>query len=92
MKKINLMYLFFALLTFSACSDDDNEGGAWAIPEELVFDGGPGKDGIPSIDSPIFTSISNTNFLTDNDLVIVARWLDSSKVGEFVRKVVESVN
>ena len=30
--------------------------------------------------------------IPDNDLVIVARWLDSSKVGEFVRKVVESVN
>ena len=30
--------------------------------------------------------------IPDNDLVIVARWLDSSKVGELVRKVVESVN
>ena len=26
----------------------------------------------------------------DNDLVIVARWIDSSKIGEFVNKVVES--
>ena len=30
--------------------------------------------------------------IPDNDLVIVARWLDSSKVGEFVRKIVESIN
>ena len=30
--------------------------------------------------------------IPDNDLVIVARWLDSSKVGELVRKVIESVN
>ncbi len=28
--------------------------------------------------------------IPDHDMVVVARWLDSSKVGEFVRKVVES--
>jgi len=30
--------------------------------------------------------------IPDHDMVIVVRWLDSSKVGEFVRKVVESIN
>jgi len=26
----------------------------------------------------------------DNDLVIVARWIDSSKIGELIKKVIES--
>tara|TARA_B100000287_G_scaffold96970_1_gene88996 strand:+ start:915 stop:2042 length:1128 start_codon:yes stop_codon:yes gene_type:complete len=30
--------------------------------------------------------------IPDHDMVIVARWLDSSKVGEFVKKVVDSHN
>ena len=33
-------------------------------------DGGPGKDGIPSLDSPQFASASNTTYLSDDDLVI----------------------
>ncbi len=30
--------------------------------------------------------------IPDNDLVIVARWMDTSKIGDFVKKVVESIN
>ncbi|MEM8902054.1 MAG: hypothetical protein AAGC85_28365, partial [Bacteroidota bacterium] len=25
---------------------------SWTIPQDQVFDGGPGKDGIPSVDNP----------------------------------------
>jgi len=44
----------------------------WLIPFEEVVDGGTGKDGIPSIDNPVFTSVSssNTNYLKDDDLVV----------------------
>jgi len=32
---------------------NDNNSVAWLIPLKEVVDGGPGKDGIPSIDTPI---------------------------------------
>jgi hypothetical protein len=44
----------------------------WLIPVSEVKDGGPGKDGIPSIDDPKFLDVNdtNTNFLIEDDLVI----------------------
>jgi CubicO group peptidase (beta-lactamase class C family) len=30
--------------------------------------------------------------IPDHDLVIVARWIDTSKIGDFVKKVVESIS
>ncbi len=44
----------------------------WLIPKSEVKDGGPGKDGIPSIDFPKFLNASDSeaNFLNDDDLVI----------------------
>ena len=61
-------------------SNDNNDDGAssnnntqdWLIPISEVKDGGPGKDGIPSIDSPKFIDANDprTDFLNDADLVI----------------------
>jgi hypothetical protein len=44
----------------------------WLIPISEVKDGGPGKDGIPSIDAPTFLNASDSgaSFLLDEDLVI----------------------
>ena len=44
----------------------------WLIPISQVKDGGPGKDGIPSIDSPKFVNATDpgADFLKDDDLVI----------------------
>lgn len=44
----------------------------WLIPVSQVKDGGPGKDGIPSIDFPQFVDSSSleASFLDDDDLVI----------------------
>lgn len=67
------------LLIITACSSDNSNGnesqqnqnsGSWLIPIEEVRDGGPGKDGIPSIDSPNFTNANEVTFLNDNDLII----------------------
>lgn len=44
-------------------SGSNNSGGtgssasSWLIPEGEVADGGPGRDGIPSLDNPIFDSV-----------------------------------
>lgn len=81
MKK-HLFYLFtFCLLSVSCSSDDNNSNipndssnpnssTEWLIPISDVKDGGPGKDGIPSIDNPNFTTANDVTFLNDNDLVV----------------------
>jgi len=58
-------------------NNNNNNGGNnssddWLIPVSEVKDGGPGKDGIPSIDSPRFIDAndSSASFLNDEDLVV----------------------
>lgn len=41
-------------------SDSESE---WLVPEHEVIDGGPGRDGIPSIDSPEFAPAHETDFI-----------------------------
>jgi len=40
------------------------------IPLEKIKGGGPPKDGIPSIDNPVFTNVENSHFMSDSDTVI----------------------
>jgi len=64
--------------TFSAGDDGDNgddgsnPNSEWLIPVSEVKDGGPGKDGIPSIDSPIFINPEDETVITisDDDLIV----------------------
>ncbi len=53
---------------------NNNNGGGltgnWLIPAAEVKDGGPGKDGIPSIDNPTFLSASDALYLEDEDLIV----------------------
>lgn len=42
----------------------------WLISRDDVVDGGPGRDGIPSIDSPAFEPISGNTSVRDDDLVV----------------------
>ncbi|MEM7656398.1 MAG: DUF3179 domain-containing protein [Bacteroidota bacterium] len=69
-----LLPSFLALsLCFLACQETPPTPGPneWAIPISEVRDGGPGKDGIPSIDEPEFVSIADAStFLLDSDLVV----------------------
>lgn len=77
--KTNFYYFFFYLLLLISCSNDITDDGfddgpngnnEWTITKSGIRDGGPGKDGIPSIDDPIFISANNVDFLSDTDLVI----------------------
>lgn len=43
------------------------DGVKHSIPLNEILSGGPGKDGIPSIDSPKFISVSEASFLNDAD-------------------------
>lgn len=77
-----LIVLLFVLLSAanSSCeeggvsggsgTDQDTLTGKWLVPKEKVFDGGPGKDGIPSVDEPKFLDASQVEYLNSNDLVL----------------------
>jgi hypothetical protein len=43
---------------------------SWSIPSDEVFDGGPGKDGIPALDEPEFINAGEADYLSDGDLVL----------------------
>ncbi len=47
-----------------------NPNDNWLVDITYVRDGGPGKDGIPSIDSPVYLSIQDATFMRDSDIVI----------------------
>lgn len=49
-----------------------SNGGAsgWLIPQNQVFDGGPGKDGIPALSNPESRQINEISYLNDDDLVL----------------------
>ena len=86
MKTLNYLYAtaFSIILLTCSSGDTDNSGGTnggmdddgssptdiWLIPSDEIRDGGPGKDGIPSIDNPMFMDASAVNFLSDDELVI----------------------
>lgn len=71
-----LIYSVLILYVLTGCSDNDNgqrptdASGDWLISSDQVFDGGPGKDGIPALTNPNFFNVSEANYLLDNDLVL----------------------
>lgn len=44
-----------------------DDGIIHSIPLDEILEGGPGKDGIPSIDNPKFTSVAGGTYLNDED-------------------------
>ena len=46
------------------------DGTKHIVPLDRIKSGGPPKDGIPSIDEPNFVTASESNFVSDNDIVI----------------------
>ncbi|MEM9887577.1 MAG: DUF3179 domain-containing protein [Bacteroidota bacterium] len=76
MKKIWFLSASFLLFLAAACQEEEvpNSAGDWLIPQSEIRDGGPGKDGIPSIDRPNFISLSEVDFLEEEDLVIAVKY------------------
>ncbi len=75
MKNYILLFSLFMLLSCSTTSDSvgTNPGDVfteWNIPVDQIRDGGPGKDGIPSIDNPQFINANDATFLSENDLIV----------------------
>ncbi|MCG2589250.1 DUF3179 domain-containing protein [Rhodohalobacter sulfatireducens] len=75
-KTIPFIVLVTSMLLWMSCNTTSNDnvgtssGGDWLIPVQEVVDGGPGKDGIPSIENPSFQSVNEANFVQDERLVI----------------------
>ena len=46
------------------------DGVRHTIPLEEIRSGGPPKDGIPSIDDPVFAGVEDASFVADSDIVI----------------------
>jgi hypothetical protein len=79
---MKLLYLFILassiLINHSCEKKTANTGSSnpppgnntWLIPIERVFDGGPGKDGIPALMDMKFINVSAATYLSDNDLVV----------------------
>lgn len=95
MKK-KILILMFSLLIAASCSSSDTsqdqnnplQGGStitnssteWLYPVSEIRDGGPGKDGIPSIDAPNFASVENVSSILSDDLLVIG-----IKVGDVTR-------
>ncbi|MEM6345066.1 MAG: DUF3179 domain-containing protein [Bacteroidota bacterium] len=82
MKYSTLTIILLFLLGFIACepenvvrqgrnNKDIEPDTAWLINRGRVLDGGPGKDGIPSIENPEFVPISEVgNYILEEDLIV----------------------
>lgn len=78
-RRIKLLFLSLSLAMMFSCGTDEddnpqpsgpNNANDWLVPSAQIFDGGPGKDGIPSIDNPQFTEVDKVDYLDDDELVI----------------------
>ena len=70
------------LISMSCSKDDtlpkndevpgDPVSGEWLVPENEIFDGGPGKDGIPALTNPQFVNPDDnrSGYLSEDDLVL----------------------
>jgi hypothetical protein len=58
----------------SLTGNNSSSGGTgsdeWSIPISEVFDGGPGKDGIPALTDPLLIPANEADFMSEDDLVI----------------------
>ena len=65
-----LLILFLQIACEDTVSSSTQISGEWLIPQNEVFDGGPGKDGIPAISNPSLVRNSSINYMKNDDLVI----------------------
>jgi hypothetical protein len=81
LRHLQFYSILFLFLWMGACSNSSvttssGEGSSttpWLINTNEILDGGPGKDGIPSIDTPVFKLASEIDSYSDNRLVLAIK-------------------
>ncbi len=72
----NQLLTMLAGISVAACGGGDgaaaptNPSSNWLIPVGEVIDAGPGKDGIPAIDSPVMQLASEVTDIRPNELIV----------------------
>ncbi|CAL2103455.1 conserved exported protein of unknown function [Tenacibaculum sp. 190130A14a] len=51
-------------------NNSGNTANQWIVSVSQIIDAGPGKDGIPSLDTPVFIDINTQSYLNDDDLIV----------------------
>jgi len=70
------LIVILSFLFVMGCKEDDSpppppeETESWLIDLDLLYYGGVVKDGIPSIDKPIYVSASEGDYIRDDELVV----------------------
>ena len=67
---VTLIVVYLSTMQPSKKNLNEEVPRAQGIPESEILSGGPGKDGIPSIDEPKFVSVAEATFLTEKDFGI----------------------
>jgi hypothetical protein len=80
MKRIIFFGILWPLILLWGCEEEPGGNGgkfsgsdsleSWSIPVDQIFDGGPGKDGIPALIEPAYISAETADYLSDDELVI----------------------
>ena len=84
LKKFTIMISLISLISCGGSSDSSDSSGSnsssdWSIGTTYIQDGGPGKDGIPSLDQPSFQSIDEISYMFASDLIV------GIKIGEQIK-------
>jgi len=77
-KRLLIAYGLTFMVIITGCEDNtsqdvspnNNKSTFWLIPKNKVFDGGVGRDGIPSIDQPQFIPANEADFLQDDERIL----------------------
>ena len=72
-----IVFVVFSALIFFSCKKEEipfstgrPDAKTWLVPKDEIIDAGVGKDGIPSVDAPNFTSAAEINNHFNDDLVL----------------------
>jgi hypothetical protein len=88
---IRTLLLSLFALSAAACGGGGSGGGGappppppppaeWLIDENFIFDGGPGADGIPSLENPNFESASTISTVNPDDLAVAVKHAGEVKI------------
>jgi len=91
---LKLIYVCLLISTFLiSCADvsDSNTSDVtsedWLIPKHEVFDGGPGKDGIPALTNPAKDRAADIDYLEGSNLVLLYK--SNAKVYIYPHKILD---